>query len=75
MQQVTEEAMEQTNFQSETNPITQDNKPAEMPVQPEPDIQAQPVRRSIQLQDRLSVYFSVDPQQQPTSTETHYTWS
>ena len=46
-----------------------------MQVQPDPDIQAQPVRQSIRLQDRLSGDFSVDPQQQPTSAAMRYTWS
>ena len=54
MRRATEEAIEQTNFQIEPNPITQDDEPVEMPVQPEPDILAKPVRRSIQIQDQLS---------------------
>ena len=50
----TEEAIEQENFKSKPIPITQDEELMELPEQPEPDIPAKPVRRSIRIQDQLS---------------------
>ena len=44
MRQETEEAMEQINFQNKPNPITQDDIPVEIPVQPNPKIPAQAVQ-------------------------------
>lgn len=52
-QQMAEEAMIQTSNVTEPAPTTQDNKPLETPVQPEPKEPVQPVRSSKQIQDQL----------------------